>query len=85
MHFFPIWGDDDVQKQANLQKRIKADAHKSGLLLAQGFVLIRVKHLTKSLSEKHKRNVLESVLELLNKIEKKFPPKTKRYIELEVN
>jgi len=78
-HFFPIWGAD------NLQKHVKADSHKSGLLLSQGFVVIRVKHLTKSLSEKHKRDVLQKVVEELEKVRKKFPPKHKRYIELEVN
>lgn len=77
-HFFPIWGED------NLQKHIKADAHKSGLLLTQGFVVIRIKHLTKSLSEKHKRDVLDQLVVLLTQISKKFPTKTKRYIEVEV-
>ena len=77
-HFLPIWG------AANLQKHIKADAQKSGLLLSQGFVVIRVKHLTKSLSEKHKRDVLQRIVEELEKIRKKFPSETKRYIELEI-
>ena len=77
-HFYPIWGE------ANLQKHVKADAHKSGLLLAQGFVIIRIKHLTKSLSEKHKRDVLIQLVELLQKLSDKFPSKSKRYIELEV-
>jgi len=84
-HFFPIWGKTSAEKQKILQKHINSDAHKSGLLLSQGFVVIRVKHLTKSLSEKHKRDVLKGVLTELTKIKKKFPPKTKRYIELEVN
>ena len=84
-HFFPIWGKTDAEKQTILQKHINSDAHKSGLLLSQGFIVIRVKHLTKSLSEKHKRDVLKKVIEELVKIRKKFPPKTKRYIELEVN
>ena len=77
-HFFPIWGQD------NLQKHIKSDAHKSGLLLSQGFVVIRIKHLTKSLSEKHKRDVLEKLLEVLDNVKEEFPEKHKRYIELEV-
>ena len=83
-HFLPIWGETPAEKQQILQKHIKADAHKTGLLLSQGFVVIRVKHLTKSLSEKHKRDVLERVIVELEKIRKKFPSKTKRYIELEV-
>lgn len=77
-HFYPIWGEE------NLQKHIKADAHKSGLLLTQGFVVIRVKHLAKNLSEKHKRDVLTQLVKQLDKIKVKFPSKTKRYIELEV-
>ena len=84
-HFLPIWGDTEAEKQQILQKHIKSDAHKSGLLLSQGFVVIRVKHLTKSLSEKNKRDVLEKVQEELDKIKKQFPSKTKRYIELEVS
>jgi very-short-patch-repair endonuclease len=77
-HFYPIWGED------NLQKHIGADAHKSGLLLLQGFVVIRIKHLTKNLSEKHKRDVLEQLQKVLQTIANKFPIKSKRYIELEV-
>ena len=78
-HFLPIWGEE------NLQKHINSDAHKSGLLLSSGFVIIRIKHLTKSLSEKHKRDVLDQLLALLKKISNSFPPKHKRYIELEVD
>jgi len=78
-HFFPIWGED------NLQKHIKSDSKKSGLLLTYGFMVIRIKHLTKNLSEKNKRDVFNSLLPILQKVKKKFPPKGKRYIELEVN
>lgn len=77
-HFYPIWGED------NLQKHINADAHKSGLLLNCGFVVIRIKHLTKNLSDKHKRDVLKTLLPILKNIESKFPEKGYRYIELEV-
>lgn len=77
-HFFPIWGHD------SLNRHVKADAKKAGLLLNGGFVVIRVKHLTKTLTEKHKRDVSEAIVSELQKIDKKFPPKAKRYIELEV-
>jgi|TARA_R100000808_G_scaffold2804_3_gene10510 very-short-patch-repair endonuclease len=76
-HFFPIWGE------SNLQKHIRADAHKSGLLLKAGYVVLRVKHLTKSVSKKSQRTVLEAVLGCLATIENKFPPKGKRFIEME--
>jgi very-short-patch-repair endonuclease len=77
-HFFPIWGE------ANLNHHIKADAEKNGLLLAMGYVVIRVKHLTKNISNKTQRNLLGSVLEQLSKINHKFPDKPKRFIELEI-
>jgi very-short-patch-repair endonuclease len=78
-HFFPIWGED------NLQKHISADNRKTGLLLNHGFVIIRIKHLTKNLSEKNKREVFDCLMVELKRIEQQFPPKRKRYIELEVN
>lgn len=77
-HFFPIWGQD------SLNKHIKADAEKAGLLLNAGYCLIRVKHLSKTLTEKHKRDLVELIEKELIKIEKKFPSKNKRFIELEV-
>ncbi|MEO1835581.1 MAG: hypothetical protein ABGZ49_08815 [Akkermansiaceae bacterium] len=76
-HFFPIWGE------ANLQKHVRADAHKSGLLLGAGYVVLRIKHLTKSVSNKSQRVMLEAVLDCLEKIKAEFPPKGKRFIELE--
>ena len=77
-HFFPIWGE------ANLNHHIKADAEKNGLLLAMGYVVIRVKHLTKNVSNKTQRNLLSAVLEQLSKIKDRFPSKSKRFIELEI-
>lgn len=78
-HFFPIWGE------ANLKKHISADARKAGLLLNEGVCLIRVKHLSKTFTNKNRRDVLEALVNLISKIEAKFPPKNKRYFELEVD
>ena len=77
-HFFPIWGEE------SLQKNIRSDAQKSGLILGAGFVMIRVKNVSKSISHKSKRECLNRILEALEKIEKKFPAKKDRYIEFEV-
>ena len=77
-HFFPIWGE------ANLQRHVKSDAHKSGLLLNRGFVLLRIKHLTRNISAKLQRDALKLVLTQLNKIRNEFPPVGKRYLELEI-
>lgn len=77
-HFFPIWG------QESLEKHIRADAKKTGLLLANGLVVIRIKHLRRRASDKHKRDVLAGLVEVLKSLENKFPEKDKRYIEMEI-
>jgi very-short-patch-repair endonuclease len=77
-HFLPIWGDEKLQKQ------IRADAHKTGLILSKGLAIIRVKHLSDTVSLSSKENLKNTLLDILNKIEHKFPPKDERYIELEI-
>lgn len=76
-HFLPIWG------QENLERHIRADAQKAGLLINRGFVVLRVKNIIRNLSQKNMRETLVGVVEQLEKIEKKFPPATKRLIEIE--
>ena len=77
-HFFPIWGED------SLKRHQAADAHKAGLLLRGGYVLIRVKNITKTLTNKHKRDLYAVLVPVLEAIKKEFPPKGKRFMELEV-
>jgi len=77
-HFLPIWGED------KLKRHISADADKAGLLLSSGLAIIRIKYLVSNFSEKYKRELLKMVLSHLKEIEKKFPSKGKRYMELEV-
>ena len=75
-HFLPIWGEDKLQKQIN------ADLRKSGALLSKGYAVIRVKSLgQESLSKREQ--IAKEVLDCLNKISNKFPPKSKRFIEVE--
>ncbi len=76
-HFLPIWGE------VNLQKHIRADAQKAGLLINRGFVILRVKNTTRNLSQKNMRDTLAGVVEQLIEIEKNFPPIAKRLIEIE--
>jgi len=54
---------------------------KDGLVLRQGMVMVRVKQ-TKRLSQKVMRDTLDSLLDLLNRIEKSYPPENERYFEL---
>jgi len=77
-HFFPVWGED------SLRKHVAADAVKSGLLLGAGFCVIRVKHINKNITQHHMRTTANTVEQELAKIDKKFPPKKKRFIELEI-
>lgn len=76
-HFLPIWGEE------SLNRHIRADAQKAGLLMNRGFVILRVKNIIRNLSQKNMRETLAAILEELNKIQKKFPPATKRLIEIE--
>jgi hypothetical protein len=74
-HFSPIWGEEALEKCQ------KADRIKSGLVLNSGFVLIRVVQ-DKALSERFKRVVLDQLLDNLQNIANKYPPKNKRYIQI---
>ena len=77
-HFLPIWGED------KLQKNIRSDLKKTGLLLIHDMCIIRVKHLHKNVSAKLERDVFKAVQIALEKIRKKIPVKHKRLIEIEV-
>ena len=74
-HFKPVWGEE------NLERNQRSDRQKTGLILGQGFVLIRIKQ-DKRISQRYFRRVLDSLVEELEKIKKSFPQENKRYIEL---
>lgn len=75
-HFLPIWGEEKLQKQ------IKADNHKTGLILSKGLAIIRIKNLSDSVCLADKEKLRLDLLELLGTIDKSFPPKSKRNIEI---
>lgn len=75
-HQLPIWGDDAFAKRQSL------DMEKNGLLLQNGYVIIRLKFNTNKISLYNKTKGVNEVIELLNSIKEKFPPKTKRYYEI---
>lgn len=77
-HFFPIWGEEKLQKQ------IKADSDKTGLILSRGFVIIRIKNLTNKLSLSSQDKLKNKVIKILNNFEDNFPSKSERYIEVEI-
>ena len=74
-HFKPVWGME------NLIKNQKGDRQKTGLVLGQGLVLIRVK-MEKKFSQRYARQTAKKLLEILNTIKNKYPKKDERYFEL---
>jgi very-short-patch-repair endonuclease len=77
-HFLPIWGEEKLQKQ------IRADSHKTGLILSKGWAIIRVKNLSDTVALSAKEHLKNQLITLLNSIKKKFPDKSERYIEIEI-
>lgn len=77
-HFLPIWGEEKLQKQ------IKADFHKTGLILNKGMVIIRIKNLSDSVCLAAKEKLRLDILSQLSTIKKSFPTKSERYIEIEI-
>lgn len=77
-HFLPIWGEEKLQKQ------IKADNNKTGLILSKGMVIIRIKNLSDSVCLADKEKLKLDLLNLLGTIQKSFPKKSERYIEIEI-
>lgn len=78
-HFLPLFGED------NLQRTIKYDAIKNGILISKGFCVIRVKYLVKHSSMSNNDRLLQLVKSELTKIETKFPDKEHRLIEVELS
>ena len=74
-HFEPVWGEEALSRTQ------KSDQQKTGLLLSNGFVLIRIKQ-KKALSEKYKREVVNNLVKELDRIKIKYPSRENRYIEI---
>jgi len=61
-HFLPIWGEEKLQKQ------IKADLDKNGLILSKGFNIIRVKMLRR-IPIARRQEIVNEIMKTLNNIE----------------
>ena len=72
-HFEPVWGDK------SLERNIRYDNKKTGLILGKGWLLIRIKQ-TKDFSNSRATLIYEKLQSELNKIKIEFP--TNRVIEL---
>lgn len=74
-HFKPIWGE------RALKRTQLTDKDKDGLIIGQGYCLIRIRH-KKSLSTARQRQVWNQLHKQLIKIQKEFPPLSKRLIKI---
>lgn len=75
-HFLPVWGDEKLQKQ------IKADLQKSGLILSKGFAIIRVKVMG-FMSLNNQEDLATDLINYLKRFKENFPPSSERYYEVE--
>jgi very-short-patch-repair endonuclease len=78
-HFFPIYGEE------NLNRNIKYDTIKNGVLISKGICVIRVKYLSKHNSQRINNRLYALVIAELEKIKVKFPELENRLIELEIS
>lgn len=74
-HFLPVWGEDV------LNRNIKYDNKKTGLILGKGLVLIRIKQL-KDFSKARASLIYKELSNILQQIENKFPDINNRTIEI---
>ena len=74
-HFEPVWGEE------NLERNKRSDRQKTGLIISQGMILIRIKQDKRS-SQRYFRSILENLEKELRKIKTKFPKEDQRYIEI---
>jgi very-short-patch-repair endonuclease len=77
-HFMPIWGEEKLMKQKI------ADTAKQGILINNGYVIIRIRQIDKSISLTKMNHLLSLVLDEVEKIKNKFPLPKHRLIEIEV-
>ena len=78
-HFMPMFGEE------KLREYVKFDSIKNGLLIQKGFCVIRVKYLCSHFSQSVGRKLWDLIFAKVKQIEKKFPPKSKRIIQLEIS
>lgn len=75
-HFLPIYGYE------KLQKHVAADTRKSGLLINNGFRIIRVRLMKKTISRVDEETIKDKLLEICNSIKERLTPNT--YFEVDV-
>ena len=78
-HFMPIFGEK------HLREYVKHDAIKNGIMIKNGYCVIRIKYLCPSFTRGVENRLWEMVEPVVKQVATKFPPKSKRLIELEIS
>lgn len=74
-HYEPVWGTD------SLNRNIKYDQKKTGLILGKGLVLIRIKQ-TKDFAPARAKVIYTELKSAIDNISHKFPDKDNRYFTI---
>jgi len=77
-HFLPIWGDEKLHKQQS------ADTVKQGILLNNGYTILRIRQIDKSISLTKMNYLLDSILEQVEIIRENKGSLKDRLVEIEV-
>lgn len=78
-HFMPVFGEK------HLREYVKHDAIKNGIMIKNGYCVIRIKYLCPSFTRGVENRLWEMVEPVVKRVATKFPPKSKRLIELEIS
>ena len=77
-HYSPIWGD------ANFSRVVKADTEKNGILILNGFCVIRIKNTVNTVTQFMYTETCKTLIDILKSIEIKFPDMDKRIIHVDI-
>lgn len=77
-HFVPMWGEE------RLNQIIKSDQIKNGLLLSNGYCVIRVKYMCTRMTRGVGQRLWKLIEPIVDRVANNFPKKNERFIELEI-
>lgn len=77
-HYLPIWGDE------NLERVVKADTEKNGILILKNFCIIRIKNTVNTVTQFMYNETGKTLIKVLQSIEQQKPDIDKRIIHINI-
>lgn len=77
-HYSPIWGD------INFDRTKKADKEKNGILVTNGFCMIRIKNLVNTVTQHMYKKTCASLIKVIEEISTSFPQHSDRLIYINI-